>query len=92
MALPTCPQCGADIPVGTETCPTCGRALTAPTTGPRPRRVTRAEAAGFALGIAGLVVFLWMPRLGGLLFVGGVVLFAIGWFRARKEASRVHEC
>lgn len=81
MAFPTCPQCGADVPVGAETCSTGGRALTARTTGTRARRVTKAEAAGFALGLAGLVVFLWMPYLGSVLMVGGVVLFVVGWFR-----------
>jgi len=81
MALPTCPQCGADVPVGTETCPTCGRVLTARTTGTRARRVTIMEAAGVALGLAGLVVFVWMPYLGGLLLVGGLVLFVVGRFR-----------
>ena len=70
MAFPTCPQCGSDIPVGTETCPTCGRALTARTTGTRAPRVTRTEAAGVALALAGLVV-------------GGIVLFVVGRFHGR---------
>ena len=84
MALPTCPQCGADVPVGAKTCPTCGRALTARTTGTQAPRVTTTEAAGVALGLAGLVVFVWMPALGSLLVGGGVVLFVVGRFRGRK--------
>ena len=86
MACPTCPQCGADVPVGVETCPTCGQSLTARTTGTRAPRVTKTEAAGVALGLAGLVVFVWMPSLGSLLVVGGVVLFVVGRFRGRKES------
>jgi hypothetical protein len=58
MALPTCPHCGSDIPVGMETCPTCGRALTARTTGTRLPRERRYEAVGFGLAVAGLLVFL----------------------------------
>jgi hypothetical protein len=85
MAFPTCPQCGADVPVGAEICPTCGRALTARTTGTRARRVTRAEAAGCALGLAGLVVFVWMPSLGSVLVVGGIVLFVVGRFRGIRS-------
>jgi hypothetical protein len=86
MAFPTCPQCGADVPVGAETCPTCGRALTARTTSTQARRVTKMEAAGFALGLAGLVVFVWMPSLGSVLVVRGIVLFVVGRFRGRKES------
>jgi hypothetical protein len=86
MAFPTCPQCGADVPVGAETCPTCGRALTARTTGTRAPRVTKTEAAGVALGLAGLVVFVWMPSLGSLLVVGGIALFVVSRFRGRKES------
>ena len=83
MALPTCPHCGSDIPVGTETCPTCGRALTARTTGTRAPRVTKTEAAGVALALAGLMVVVWMPSLGSVLVVGGIVLFVVGRFRGR---------
>jgi len=69
--------------VGTETCPTCGRALTARTTGTRAPRVTKTEAAGVALALAGLMVFVWMPSLGSVLVVGGIVLFVVGRFRGR---------
>ena len=86
MPLPTCPHCGGEISTSAEVCPHCGRPVT---TGPGPvvtrRRGGKYEAAGFALILAGLgLFFTWMPRLGGLLFIGGVVLFLIGRFRWRN--------
>jgi hypothetical protein len=81
MPLPTCPHCGSEILAGADTCPICGRALTARTTGTRPPRERKYEAVRFGLAVAGLILLFWMPRLGGLLLVGGVVLFVIERFR-----------
>jgi hypothetical protein len=47
--------------------------------------VTTTEAAGVALGLAGLVVCVWMPALGSVLVVGGVVLLVVGRFRGRTS-------
>jgi hypothetical protein len=87
MALPTCPHCGGEISTSADVCPRCGQPVT---TGPGPV-VTRRwggkyEAAGFACILAGLGLFFWMPRLGGLLVIGGVALFMVGRLRGRQEA------
>jgi hypothetical protein len=72
MPLPSCPSCGGELSTNADTCPHCGRPVT---TGPGPvvtrRWGGKSEAAGFALGLAGLGLLFWMPRLGGLLVIGG---------------------
>jgi zinc-ribbon domain len=90
--LATCPHCGSEVPTSADVCPRCGQPVT---TGPGPV-VTRRwggkyEAAGFACILAGLGLFFWMPRLGALLFIGGVALFMVGRFWSRRGASHVHQ-
>jgi hypothetical protein len=81
MALPTCPQCGGEISTDAEACPHCGRPVTT-----RPvvtgHRWRKSDAGGLALVVVGLgLFFTGMPWIGGLAFMGGVVVFLIGRFR-----------
>ena len=82
MPLPSCPYCGGEISTSADTCPHCGRPVTiGPGSVATRHWGGKYEAAGFALGLAGLGLFFWMPRLGGLLLIGGVVLLVIGRLR-----------
>jgi type II secretory pathway pseudopilin PulG len=64
MTLTNCPHCGVILPAGATTCPSCGRAATAPDKGTRwvIFGVVGAGCALLALVMAGIVAALLIPN------------------------------
>lgn len=55
---------------------------------PAPSHSTNGIAvAGFVLGLCGLVLF-WLPLIGQILWILGLIFSGVGFARARKTAGR----
>ncbi len=82
MPLVQCPDCGKNVSSSAPNCLSCGRPMTAFSSKAiqTQRKGGKYEAAGTLLIFVGIITCFASAVLGGLLVLGGFVVFIVGRF------------